>query len=346
MNEKSAIDHEGLIRILFGASAFNLLRAAHKLGLFDLLRSRGPLSDDDLASALGLQQRPVQILLLGTTSLGLTVRAGQGFANSVLIDEMVADCTWEIIEDIIDFESEIVGPAAGDLLESLRQNTNVGLNRIPGEGTDLYHRLSAHPDLEALFYRCMRSWSRLSNPILVGKSDLTAVHRVLDVGGGDAVNAIALAQANPNVSFTVVDMPGALEFAEEKIRVSGLADRIRVEAGDIFSDDYPAGHDCVLFANQLVIWSGEQNVRLLRKAYQCLPVGGQVLIFNAFSSDSGDGPLYAALDNVYFATLPSGNSTIYPWRDHEKWLAEAGFRDAERLPGDTWTPHGVLRAWK
>lgn len=105
----------------------------------------------------------------------------------------------------------------------------------------------------------MRSWSRLSNPVLVGQADLHGVHRVLDIGGGDAVNAIALAHANPSASFTVVDMPGALEFAEKKIRDNHLEDRIRVQAADIFADEYPDGHDCVLFANQLMIWSAEQN---------------------------------------------------------------------------------------
>jgi ubiquinone/menaquinone biosynthesis C-methylase UbiE len=346
MSDVRAVDHDGLVRVLFGASAFHLLRAGCELKLFDVLHEKGSLSEEHLGELLDLRPRAIQILLLGTTSLGLTVRDGGRFANAGLVDGMVSEGTWEIIEDIVDFEARIALPAAGDLVESLRQNTNVGLERITGEGPDLYHRLAAHPELEALFYRCMRSWSRLSNPVLVGRADLSGVRRVLDVGGGDGVNAIALAQANPGVSFTVMDMPGALKFAGKKIRDNDLESRIQVQAADIFADDYPRGHDCVLFANQLVIWSPEQNFHLLKKAYRCLPDGGQVLIFNAFSSDSGDGPLYAALDNVYFATLPAANSTIYPWGHHERWLADAGFRGAERLPGETWTPHGVLRAWK
>ncbi|GAA3414850.1 methyltransferase [Streptosporangium vulgare] len=73
--------------------------------------------------------------------------------------------------------------------------------------------------------------------------------------------------------------------------------------GDIFNDPYPEGHDAVLFANQLVIWSPEQNRDLLRKAHAALPEGGRVMVFNVMSGDTGDGPLYSALDNAYFATL-------------------------------------------
>ncbi|MFJ7182277.1 methyltransferase [Streptomyces massasporeus] len=346
MAKAGPVDHEDLTRILFGASAFHLLHAGCELGLFTRLYEDGPLTAEQVCATLKLEPRAAQILLLGTTSLGLTVRRSRRYHNAELIDSMLSDDTWSIIEDIVRFEDRIAMPAAADLVEALRQNTNVGLRRIPGEGGDLYHRLASQPELEALFYRCMRSWSRLSNPVLVDRADLSGVSRALDVGGGDGVNAIALAEANPQTSFTVVDMPGALDIASRKIAEHGLDGRISVRAGDIFADEFPSGHDCVLFANQLVIWSPEQNAALLRKAFDCLPPGGQVLIFNAFSDDTEDGPLYAALDNVYFATLPAPDSTLYHWGQYEEWLRGAGFQRVERLPGETWTPHGVLRAWK
>ncbi|MEU6485704.1 methyltransferase [Streptomyces sp. NPDC046887] len=346
MADVSPLTTDGLVRILFGSSAFQMLNAGRNLGLFRLLRSSPGLTAREVERELGLAERPVQILLLGTTALGLTVREGEGYRNAGLLDGLFADGTWEIIDDLIDYEERIVRPAEVDFTESLRADTNVGLRRIKGSGPDLYHRLSADPELEQLFYRCMRSWSRLSNPVLVEKADLTGVRRVLDVGGGDGVNAIALAEANPGVSFTVLDLPGTVEIARRRIAERGLADRIEVRAADIFADDYPPGHDCVLFANQLVIWSPEENTRLLGKAYAALPEGGRVLVFSAMSDDSGDGPLYAALDNVYFATLPAGSSTIYRWGQYEEWFAAAGFVKPERLPGGRWTPHGVISAVK
>jgi L-tyrosine C(3)-methyltransferase len=332
-----------LTRVLFGSSAFQILNAASSLKLFTHLDGLAGATQEEIGAALGLRPRAVRVLLLGTTSLGLTVRDGEGrYRNADLVAGMLRDGTWEIMEDLIVYEAEIVRLVEADFTEALRQDTNVGLERLAGEGTDLYHRLAANPELEQLFYRCMRSWSRLSNPVLVAKADLTGVRSVLDVGGGDAVNAIALARANPGVHFTVWDLPGAVEIARKKVAENGLEDRITVAVGDIFADDYPTGHDCVLFANQMVIWTPEQNTDLLRKAYRALPDGGRVLIFNALSDDTGDGPLYAALDNVYFTTLPAANSMIYPWGAYEEWLTAAGFGAVERHPGDTWTPHGVV----
>ncbi|MFD8377122.1 methyltransferase [Streptomyces sp. NPDC059679] len=346
MTAKSPLTKDDLVGILFGAGAFQMLHAGCELGLFRLLRRRPALSPPQVAQELGLDARPVQILLLGTTALGLTVRTDGRYRNGELVEELFQEGTWDIFEDLAEFQQKVTGPAALDFVASLRQNTNIGLRHIPGDGDDLYRRLTGHPQLSQLFYRCMKSWSTLSNPILVENADLSGVGSVLDVGGGDGVNSIALAMANPGVAFTVFDLPGTAAIAQHKIQLQGLSDRVGVIEGDMFADPFPTGHDCLLFANQLVIWSPEENRSLLRKAYEALPDGGRVLIFSAMSDDTGDGPLYAALDNVYFATLPTGNSVIYHWAQYEEWLADAGFCEVVRLPGKTWTPHGLIAARK
>lgn len=336
-----------LVGPLFGAAAFQMLNAGCELGLFTTLHEKSRLTAAETAAALGLQQRPADILLLGVTALGLTTRDEDGgYRNADVLEEMFEDGFWEIFADLVAFEAHIVYAQQADLTESLRTNSNVGLGRFPGEGDDLYHRLAADPAMERLFYRCMRSWSRLSNPVLVAKADLTGVSRLLDVGGGDGVNAIELARANPGVRFTVLDLPGAVAIAERRIAESGLSDRIDVQACDIFDDPYPEGYDAVLFANQLVIWSPEQNLTLLRKAHAALDEGGRTMIFNVMSDASKDGPLYAALDNAYFATLTAPRSMIYDWGHYEQWLRQAGFGDVRRLPGDTWSPHGVISGVK
>lgn len=346
MSNDNPLTRQDLVHTLFGAAAFQMLNAGCELGLFELLHRRPGITRERIGDELELRPRPVEVLLLGTTALRLTVLENGGYRNAELIEEIFHTGTWEIISDMVRFEAGIVYEPQADFVDSLRQNTNVGLRRVPGNGDDLYHRLADSPELEQLFYRTMRSWSQLMNPILTAKTDLTGVRRVLDVGGGDGVNAIALARANPDVTFTVLDLPGAVAIARKKIEENGLSDRIEVAESDIFTDPYPSGHDCVLFANQLVIWSPEQNQKLLSKAYEALPDGGRVLIFSAMSDDTGDGPLYAALDNVYFATLTANSSMIYHFGHYEQWLTAVGFSQVARLRGGSWTPHGIVSAIK
>ncbi|MFH8487720.1 methyltransferase [Streptomyces longisporoflavus] len=344
--EPAELDMDGLSLLLFGHAAFQYLNAACELRLLDLLMERGSLTADEIRDRLGLAERAADILLLGCTALGLTRKEGDRYGVAPLIASLGAEGAWGKIKDTVAFEQHIVYRGQVDFVASLRENSNVGLRHIPGEHPDLYHRFSQHPQLESIFYRYMRSWSQLANEHLVSAVDLSGAARLLDCGGGDAVNALALARHNPHLEATVLEIPASAALTKERIAEAGLGDRVSVLPCDMFDDAFPDGNDCVLFAHQLVIWTPEENTALLRKAHDALNPGGRVVIFNSMSNDEGDGPLVAALDSVYFATLPAEGGMIYPWSLHERCLREAGFTAIERVPVPGWTPHGIIIAYK
>ncbi|NVI98244.1 methyltransferase domain-containing protein [Myxococcus sp. AM009] len=333
---------DDLTLILFGASAFQYLNAACELNLFELLRSKPNSTKEEIARRLELQPRAIDILLLGTTSLRLTERVNGTYRNAAAVEQLFEEGTWASFKAVVGFEQHICYEGQVDFTESLRTNKNVGLRRVRGTGRDLYHRLSENPHLERYFYDYMRSWSELSNPLLFKSVDFTQVRKVLDVGGGDGVNAIALAKAYPNLEVTVLEIPGTAPITRRRIEEMGLSARVKVHAGDMFAEAFPTGHDCVLFSHQLVIWTPEENTALLRKAHEALTPGGRVVIFSSISKDEGDGPLMAALDSVYFAAIPAEGGMIYSYEQYEGWMKDAGFKSAQRIPCGAWTPHGVL----
>jgi ubiquinone/menaquinone biosynthesis C-methylase UbiE len=335
-----------LTPILFGAAAFQQLNAACELGLFDLLHGRPDLSKEEIAAELRLQPRAIDILLLGATALRLTEKSGTRYRNSAVIDGMASNGLWQIFKDVVAFEQHICYAGQVDFTESLRANTNVGLRRVPGDAPDLYRRLSENGDLQQVFYRYMHSWSKLSNPLLFRNLDLSRARRLLDVGGGDGVNAIGVVTAFPHLEVTVLELPGGAAFARRTVADAGLSDRITIVEHDIFQGTFPEGFDCVLFSHLLVIWSPEENVALLKRAYQALTPGGRAAIFCSISNDEGSGPLMAALDSVYFAAIPAEGGMIYAWHQYETWLRESGFTRIERVPCGSWTPHGLIYAYK
>ncbi|NUV55125.1 methyltransferase domain-containing protein [Streptomyces coelicolor] len=340
------LDMDGLSRILFGHAAFQYLNAACELGLPDLVAEKQELTRDEIRDALSLQDRAVDILLLGCTSLGILVKQDGRYRLAGVIKDLMDEGDWQRFVDTVAFEQYIVYEGQLDFTDSLRENRNVGLRRVRGSGRDLYHRLAENPHLEQVFYRYMRSWSELANKHLVQELDLSGRRHLLDCGGGDAVNAIALAQANPDLKVTVFEIPASGSIAEKKIAQAGVGDQVSVITGDMFADPLPTGCDVVMFAHQLVIWTPEENTELLRRAYDVLPKGGQLVIFNSMSNDEGDGPVVAALDSVYFAALPAEGGMIYSWATHERCLREAGFSTVKRIPFPGWTPHGVIVATK
>ncbi|MBZ6089953.1 methyltransferase domain-containing protein [Streptomyces olivaceus] len=346
MTDPTPLAQRDLVPLLFGHAAFQQLNAFCELGLAELLSERPGLTGAQVAEALRLPPRSADVLLLGATALRLTVKDGDRYRNARLVTEWIDDGLWSNLRDIVEFQARIAYAPAAEYVDSLRNGENLGLRHFAGDTRDLYSRLAGTPGLEELFYRGMNSWSRVSNPVLVRGVDYSGVRRILDVGGGGALNAIELARTHPHLRVTVLDRPSALDVAAENIGHAGLSDRIDTYAADIFEDDYPAGYDCHLFAHQLVIWSPEQNKRLLGKSLRALDPGGRTLVFNAFTDDDGGGPLYTALDGVYFTTLPFESSTIYPWSAYEGWLRELGYASQRRVTLETWTPHGVVEGHK
>jgi hypothetical protein len=341
------LSEDDLTRMLFGHSAFQYLRAGTELGLFELLEQRPGLSRKELGAALELQDRALDILLLGMTALRLVDPNDDKYRNNPTISRLFAEGRWDVVTAAIGFEAYINYPGLADFTESLRANTNVGLRRVPGDGPTLYHRLTGDPELSKVFYRYMGTWSKMAAGYLIDSVDFGSLNRVLDVGGGDASIAVAVAQAFPHLQITVLELPGVVPLAQQRVDEAGLADRIKVIATDMFADPFPSDHDGAMFVHQMQIWPLAQDTELLRRAHEALPSGGSVVIMNSMSDDTGDGPLMAALDAAYFAAIPGGGGMLYAWHKYEECLRAAGFGGIERIrPTGAWTPHGVIVAKK
>jgi L-tyrosine C(3)-methyltransferase len=337
------LTQDDLNLLLFGHAAFQYLRAGCELGLFELLEHTPGLDRPALRAQLNLQPRAMDILLMGVTALRLVQRTGDTYSNSKLISQFISGKQWDTFQAAVGFEAYVNYPGLADFTESLRADSNVGLRRIPGDGPTLYHRLTQNEELSEVFFQYMHSWSEMVNHYLVELVDFTGVRRLLDVGGGDGVNSIALARAFPDLEVTVLELAAVVPRVQKRIAEAGLSDRVQAVAGDMFAEPLPTGYDRMLFAHQMQIWPLAKNTQLLTSAYQALGEGGKVIIINSMSDDSGDGPLFAALDSAYFAALPGGGGMLYSWRQLEECLRKAGFATTERIPCEgSWTPHGIL----
>ena len=345
-SNKDTLKMDDLLLLLYGHSAFQNLYAGCELGVFELLWKHPDLTQTEIAQHLQLEAYPTKALLLGLTALKLIQKVGDKYRNSLVIQMLFLENTWKEFYDTVLFEAKIVYRGSIDYVESLQQNRNVGLRQFQGQGSDLYNRLHEDPGLDKVFYNFMGSWSKLVTPLWLKKIDFSNFQSVVDVGGGDATNSIALAEAFPNVKITLMDIPDSCKIAQSRIDQKQLTDRIQVVGGDIFVDEFPNNQDCFLFIHVLVIWSLDKNTTLLRRAYQALKPGGSLIIFNMMTSDEEDGPLMAALDSSYFVSIPHEGGMIYSWRDHEQCLRDAGFSQMKRIYSDFWAPSGIIVATK
>ncbi|MGX7759620.1 methyltransferase [Streptomyces angustmyceticus] len=306
---------------------FQFLSAGFQLGLFEALEKEPGITREDLSVRLGLAVQPCRILLLGCTAMGVVRKEGEGYYNTPYLPPLSA---------LPDQESAAylhrIYRAVDWFCESLKENSNVGLkNEIPGTAPTLYGRLAENPELEAAFHVLMSSISHLVAEEIAAEIDLSGYRRLLDVGGGAAMNAANLARTWPDLEVTIGDLPSITSLANDKIAELGLTDRVRAVGLDAFHDDFPVGHDAVLFAHFLEIWSPDRIRALLAKASGALHPGGAVFVVTPYQDDRGTGPERSAYLSAYFHTVASGEGMVYTPMEYEEWFSEAGIDPVKRV---------------
>ena len=311
--------------------AFQLAWAGFESGLFSLLYHNGWTEKNEIKKELALPGYSLAILLMGLVSLSLLQREEKGDSVFYNLSGDMKDIfdafpieKWHAIARLHYF---VIYDALGGGFKSFKKGKNLGLSKVPGEGITLYEKFQKDEDLRNLFYGFMQAISDMASKELATSDVWSDVNVLLDVGGGNGANAIAIAKHHPHIKVIIYDLPATCEKAKERIEREGLRDRISVFPGNFFKDEFPSGIDGVLFAHIMTIWSQEKNLFLLKKAFDRLTPDGKAFVFNMVSRDDESGPLMCTLSNVYFLAVASGEGMIYKRGEYLKWFRDSGFSD-------------------
>lgn len=335
-----------LILYVHGAAAFQVVHAGCEFEIFEKLNANKTMSFKALEKFTKLPPESLRTLLWGLTSLKVIEYNGRTYKNSDIINKIFAHSEWMMFKTLVMIQAHIMYITQADYIDALKTNTNAGMKRISGKGKTLYTRLMDHPKIHKVFYNYMEAYSEYANPHLLKNIDLKNAKSAIDVGGGGGKNAILLAKHFPNLHITLLDLPVAEKIAKKNIQKNKMKDRVSFLTCDMFKNNFPAKQDVVFFIHQLVIWSREENEYLLKKAYRSLNKNGKVIIFSSMGNDSENGPVMAALDTVYFRCSAAGRGMIYPPKDYKEVLQKIGFKRIQFIKCDTWTPHGIIIAYK
>ena len=139
--------------------------------------------------------------------------------------------------------------------------------------------------------------------------------------------------AHPHIKGGGFDLPVTGPIFEEYIRSFGLNDRLRFLPGDFFNDPLPQA-EVLSMGHILHDWNLEEKKLLIAKAYDALPKGGALIIFESLIDDERQTNAFDLLMSLnMLIELPGGFD--YTGADSTAWLKEAGFRETrvEHLVG-------------
>lgn len=155
------------------------------------------------------------------------------------------------------------------------------------------------------------------------------VKRLLDVGGGSGVFAIAVAEGRPQMQATVLDITGMCVAAQDYIDEAGVKN-VDTVAVDMFREPWPTGYDALFFSNIYHDWNEDTCAELSAKAFAALPSGGRIVLHEMLMDDDGCGPATTASFSMLMLLGTRGKQ--YSLEELTRILEGAGFKDVRSTP--------------
>jgi ubiquinone/menaquinone biosynthesis C-methylase UbiE len=327
----SGTDRPSPLDIVRGFMTSRVLLTGMELGVFDAI-DQGHGEVEALSATLHTDPRATERLLNALAAMGLLTKDDHGrFGNTVE--------AWRfLVTDSAECQTGALRHYA-NLWRSWSALTEVLRTGAPARRADA----SLQEDATASFMAAMEYFARQRAPEVARSIDLADAERMLDVGGGPALYSIEFCRRYPRLRATVFDLPVVLPIAREHIEDARLSDRIELQPGDYYVDEFGTGYDLVLLSSILHSNSEEQNRALLGKAFRALAPGGATLIQEFLVDDSRTDPPNAALFGInMLVNTPTGD--VYSEAEITAWLEDAGFADVCRLE-DTEAAQ-LLVGWK
>jgi hypothetical protein len=125
------------------------------------------------------------------------------------------------------------------------------------------------------------------------------------------------------------ELPGACAVARQRLATEPERSRIDVVEGDVFKDPLPGGHDVVLIANVVHVFSAAHNIELMRKIRAHVMPGARLLLVDLWTDSSHSQPSAAALMSGQFF-LTSGEGQVYSEQEADEWLVQTRWKKLER----------------
>ena len=317
-----SVTPEPIMKIAMGFMAAKYLFAATEIGVFDVL-ARGPASLGELATSTGIPSRTLGIVAAAMVSLGLLEQDGSRYRNSETAEAFLADIPGRRdLRPILRYFDEIVYPRWEKFAEAIR--TDQGQPQF-SKFTDRQQRM---------FSAAVEVFSAPGAVALAGSYDFGRHHRLLDIAGGTGSFLIAVLQHHNALKGTLFELPGACAVARQRLANELERRRIDVVEGDVFKDPLPGGHDVVLIANVVHVFSAAHNIELMRKIRAHVMPGTRLLLVDLWTDPSHSQPSAAALMSGQFL-LTSGEGQVYSEQEADEWLAQTRWKKLERktLPG-------------
>ncbi len=327
MNEPRA---DNILQVGLGFWASKTLLSAIELQLFTEL-AKQPRTLSELSSHLGLHPRSAHDFLDALLSLQFLERRDGTYYNTPSTDLFLDNRKPSYIGGMLEMANHRLYPFWGNLTAALR--TGQPQNETSYGEPNLFTALYADPERLRRFLKAMTGLSHGANMAIARQFPWKEYTSAVDVGTaqGDLITQVAL--ANPHITGTGMDLPEVGPIFDDYIADNGLSGRVSFHPASFFDAPIPPA-DVVLMGHILHDWDLDTKKMLIRKAYEALPSGGALIVYEAIIDDDRSKNTFGLLMSLNMLIETPGGFD-YTAADCIGWMHEAGFHSTrvEHLVG-------------
>lgn len=316
-------------KIAFAPVVFQCLRFAWKRGMLQAIADAGDtgLSVDQLAATGRWTPYALKVVLETCLSAGVVYLEDGRY---VLDKAGFVVLTDPITQVNIDFNHDVCYQALFSLEQSLDAEKPEGL-KVFGDWPTVYEGLAKLPEpARGSWFAFDHYYSDTSFPDILPDVFATAPRRVMDIGANTGKFTLAALAANERVALHLVDLPGQLAVADDKLRAAGLRERATLHPTNLLDHGaaLPADMDLVWMSQFLSCFSEKAIASIFRRVALALAPRGQVLVLDTFwDRQRYDIASYCLINtSPYFTALASGNSKVYESADYIRLAEAAGLK--------------------
>jgi len=300
--------------------ASKTLLSAIEMGVFTEL-SHGPESFDALAGRLGLHSRSARDFLDTLVALGFLSRNDGIYSNTPETDLFLDSTKPSYVGGILEMANHRLYPFWGHLTEALR--TGQQQNEAKNGGPDPFTTLYADPARLKEFLGAMSGVSHGANLTIANAFPWKDYRTFVDVGTAQGDLAVQIALANTHMQGIGFDLPEVAPIFEEYAAAAKVADRLAFQPGNFFEQDIPKA-DVVLMGHILHDWDLATKKMLVKKAFDALPAGGALIVYEAIIDDDRSKNAFGLMMSLNMLIETPGGFD-FTGSDCSGWMKEAGF---------------------
>ncbi|MCS7484107.1 methyltransferase [Umezawaea endophytica] len=299
-----------------------VLLSAVEIDLFSTLAGE-PLTADEIRDRLGVHPRALDDFLGALCTLGLLIKQGDRYRNNAEADIYLDRAKPTYLGGFLTMLNwQYAGwGKLSDLVRTGRMQNDRAAN---------FEAFYQNREVLKRFMAAMDGASAAIGPALAHAVDWTRFTSVVDLGGARGNLVAEVAKAHPHLDAGCLDLPPIEPLFDEHMDRLKLTGKVRFHAADFFADELPSP-DAFVCGHVLHDWDAEHNQRLIARAYEALPLGGALFIYDAMIDDSRPSTRRNRLLSLNMQLLTEGGAE-YPVETCESWLRTAGFTDVRAQP--------------